>query len=148
MSLLPRLHNKITKLILQLRMEVLGLIKLHREDTRERLRWLLKIESQRPYTLNERYLNQYKSRFITYYKTYRNNVINQTPITYIQSFNSGRSANYVSEVLSSLNKMNIKDVKADDLAKLLPEDEFEPALQLMAVVSAYFQGALLRSDIR
>lgn len=95
---------------------------------------------ERPFTLNEKYLADFKSKFLAYYKMFRFNVLHREPMSYIQTFNSGRSVNYVSEVLSSLNKMNIKDVKALDLAKLLPEDECEPALLMMAEVSAYYQG--------
>lgn len=44
------------------------------------------------------------------------------------------------QVLSGLSAIGIAGVKAIDLPKLLPSDPYEPALNIMACVRAYFQG--------
>ncbi|KAL5483041.1 hypothetical protein ACEPAI_8270 [Sanghuangporus weigelae] len=131
------------KLLSIVKLEVNAQLEKRLSETREKLKWAMNFQ-ERPFTLNHRYLADYKSKFMAYYKMFRFNVLHREPMTYIQTFNSGRSVNYVSEVLSSLNKMNIKDVKALDLAKLLPEDDCEPALIMMAEVSAYYQVASKR----
>lgn len=50
-------------------------------------------------------------------------------------FQSGMSL-----VLSNLNKVGLPGIQPTDLARLLPPDQNEPALHIMASVSAYFQG--------
>ncbi|THH09638.1 hypothetical protein EW145_g1875 [Phellinidium pouzarii] len=120
-------------------------IKGRRDETKQRLKWLLQIES-RPFTLNTRYLAEYKSKFLAYYKTYRYKALNSTPLNRLQSYNSGHrgDVDYIAEALVALNKADFKNVKEYDLAKLLPEDDCESALEVMATVSAYFQVSCKR----
>ena len=47
----------------------------------------------------------------------------------------------VKNALASLAAIGLSGVKAEDLPKLLPPDQMEPALIIMADVRAYFQGA-------
>ena len=46
------------------------------------------------------------------------------------------------EIMGGLAKMNINGVKEGDVANLLEADQYETALEIMASVRAYFQGAL------
>ena len=46
----------------------------------------------------------------------------------------------VRKVLAGLREMGLTQVKAEDIAKLLPPDKMEPALHIMSDVRAYFQG--------
>jgi hypothetical protein len=49
----------------------------------------------------------------------------------------------MAKVLAGLAEIGIHGVKPEDLAKLIPPDAMEPALNIMADVRAYFQGAFL-----
>jgi len=51
----------------------------------------------------------------------------------------------ITRVLSGLAEMGFQGLTASDLVKLLPPDEMEPALIIMADVRAYFQGELTRA---
>jgi hypothetical protein len=44
------------------------------------------------------------------------------------------------KILSGLSEVGIDGVTPADLAKLLPPDQYSPALEIMAEVRAYFQG--------
>lgn len=49
--------------------------------------------------------------------------------------------NYLNQAITALQNFGIGSVKAEDFAKLLPEDDLSPALEIMAEVRAYFQGS-------
>lgn len=50
--------------------------------------------------------------------------------------------NGITQVLAILPQVGITGTQAVDLAKLLPSDPMEPALNIMAGVQAYFQGSI------
>ncbi|KAL5512506.1 hypothetical protein ACEPAG_3159 [Sanghuangporus baumii] len=100
-----------------------------------------------PFTLNSVYLNQYKNDFLAYYKSCRQRDLNGIAMDHIQDYTQLESSaanasamkdNSVGQILSNLNKINIRDVKASDLPKL-HRDPFDAALEVMATVSAYYQ---------
>ena len=102
------------------------------------------------FTLNSAWLSQYKNDFLAYYKSCRQRDLNGIAMDHIQDYSkleaSASSAstlndNAVGRILSNLNKINIRDVKASDLPKL-HRDPFDAALEVMATVSAYYQGEL------
>ncbi|KAL5504501.1 hypothetical protein ACEPAH_7162 [Sanghuangporus vaninii] len=105
-----------------------------------------------PFTLNSVYLNQYKNDFLAYYKSCRQRDLNGIAMDHIQDYTQLESSsanasamkdNAVGQILSNLNKINIRDVKASDLPKL-HRDPFDAALEVMATVSAYYQVASKR----
>lgn len=123
--------------------------------TRIKIESLLSLE-QVPMTLNTHYFSDYKDKFLAHYRASRNDSdllskLKQAKTTpHLQSspcFSRapGPSAqqdpyqSVVNKVLSGLNEIGIS-VKATELAKLLPLDPMEPALNIMANVRAYFQG--------
>ena len=46
----------------------------------------------------------------------------------------------LNNIISNLATIGIHSIAAQDLSRLLPEDETDPALGIMAEVRAYFQG--------
>ena len=65
-------------------------------------------------------------------------------MSYIETYPSPKnsSSSYgISKVMSGLAEIGLIGVQAKDLAKLFKIDEMEPALEIMADVRAYFQGA-------
>lgn len=85
-----------------------------------------------------------KSRFLTYYKSIRYKVTNpdiDVPYNHVK-----RIPGYVSEALSALGKTSLRDANltGPDLAKLIPDDGYSPALEVMAIVSAYYHGMHLQ----
>lgn len=125
----------------------------------ERIDWLLALEDQ-PFTLNDHYLADYKSKFLSYYKGARQKDQNQALLRTIENFgrssaprplHAGLVGESVSEtrnppptgiakVLTGLAEIGMIGIKPEDVPKLLPQDAMEPALIIMADVRAYFQG--------
>ncbi|KAH8110474.1 P-loop containing nucleoside triphosphate hydrolase protein [Phellopilus nigrolimitatus] len=131
------------------RSEVQQLLERLGDHTKLSIDKLLEQEST-AFTLNAHCLARYKDDFLAYYKGCRQMESNNVAMEHVQEYtrlssSTGIDLNTisnhpVSRILSGLNTMNIRDVKASDLLKLLPKDPYEPALELMAIVSAYYQG--------
>ncbi|KAL0958272.1 hypothetical protein HGRIS_000424 [Hohenbuehelia grisea] len=121
-----------------------------------RIDWLIALE-QRPFTLNTHYLTSYKDKFLSHYKAARQAKTDSALLETINNYRpsqtqaSTRNKNYehvepsgVARVLLGLTEIGFNGVRAADLPKLLPVDELEPALNIMAEVRAYFQVAYKR----
>ncbi|KAH8110479.1 P-loop containing nucleoside triphosphate hydrolase protein [Phellopilus nigrolimitatus] len=63
-------HFESGGLLNAVQMEVQNVIKGCRDETRNRLKWLLQLES-RPFTLNEPYLADFKKKFLSFYEDHR-----------------------------------------------------------------------------
>jgi GTP-binding protein EngB required for normal cell division len=113
--------------------------------TGEKIDWLLRLE-ERPFSLNTHYLADYKDKFLAYYKGYREKDANGSLMENIQAHpDSNPTVPYgVSKVLAGLVEAGVTGTKPSDLAKLLPVDQMEPALNIMADVRAYYQVAYKR----
>lgn len=119
------------------------------EATKDRIKWLLDLEV-RPFTLNKHYLADYREKFYSYYKGCREQDLNQELSSSLLSLDIERktkrfaglseSAATVNEALASLVKLGLTGLKPSDLLRLIPADEMEPALGIMADIRAYFQG--------
>ena len=122
------------------------------ERAEERVSWLLALED-RPFTMNNHYLSDYRSKFLAHYKGARESYQQPGLMKTIQSFSSSQAlaarqmnAGYnvqptgVAKVIASLAEIGMSGIRAEDLAKLFPPDKMEPALEIMADVRAYFQG--------
>ncbi|EJD08286.1 uncharacterized protein FOMMEDRAFT_16703 [Fomitiporia mediterranea MF3/22] len=129
------------------RSTVQELLKRIGDETEQQIDKLLQRE-EAPFTLNSCYLSQYKDDFLAYYKNCRQKDLNGIAMQHIQNYTQLETSNpslavvrvdAVSQILAGLNTINIRDVKASDLPKL-HKDPFDPALELMATVSAYYQG--------
>ena len=108
----------------------------------ERVSWLLALED-RPFTMNNHHLSDYRSKFLAHYKGARESCQQPDLMKMIQAARPvalGYSPTGVAKVIASLAEIGMSGVRADDLAKLLPPDKMEPALEIMAGVRAYFQG--------
>jgi hypothetical protein len=68
-----------------------------------------------------------------------------TPISYVSR---NESPSGVSKVLAGLVDIGMVGVQPEDLPKLLPSDEMEPALDIMADVRSYFQGGFPHHILR
>lgn len=111
---------------------------------RKQIGWLLDLENT-PYTNNTHYYNDYKEKYLAKYRLERTQCKGEarTLMQVIKDYNndSDYAPNTImNEVMGNLAHIGLTGVGADDLAKLLPTDPFEPALQIMASVRAYFQG--------
>jgi hypothetical protein len=119
------------------------------DRTKEKINWLMDVE-RRAFTLNTHYYSDYKDKFLSYYRACREMDGDSTsqlvrdlhsylpPATSKQPSTDFQDG--MARVLSGLPQVGISGVKAVDLAKLLPPDPMEPALNIMAGVRAYFQG--------
>ncbi|KAF8143506.1 P-loop containing nucleoside triphosphate hydrolase protein, partial [Mycena galopus ATCC 62051] len=115
---------------------------------------LIALENDGPLTLNAHYLADYKSKFFSYYKSAREEKQNPILAQAIASFKSDVTAvdqygnrlplTGIAQALSGLASVGLGAVTAADLVKLLPPDRFDPALNIMADVRAYFQVAYKR----
>jgi hypothetical protein len=116
------------------------------DRTKEQINWLMDIE-KRPFTLNTHYYSDYKDKFSSFYRGCRQqgdvNPLMKNLQGYKPNVHSSQSAfqSGMLQVLASLPHVGITGTQAVDLAKLLPPDPMEPALNIMAGVRAYFQGS-------
>lgn len=121
-------------------------IKSHSENTSHKLTWFLELE-KRPRTLNEHYYSDYRDKFVAYYRGSRR-IKDKDLVTKLRRFDSSRSSTvldtgfveHTTAVLNGLRNIGISNVKAVDLPRLFPSDPYEPAINIMATVRAYFQG--------
>ncbi|KAI0045529.1 hypothetical protein FA95DRAFT_1607639 [Auriscalpium vulgare] len=115
--------------------------------TAERLDFLMKVESEEPYTGNTRYFCDYRDKFFNLYKGVYRRETNGTFITNITSAGHGLTQierDALHELRRSLNTLGLYDFQVHSLAALAPADHMEPALKIMADVRAYFQVAYKR----
>ena len=116
------------------------------ESALSRIDWLLDLE-RRPRTLNTHYYQDYRDKFLAYYRAWRYMGTNGGIFGKLEKYSSRSSSKTefgqsTAKVLSGLVEMGITGVKASDIPRLLPSDPMEPALHIMATVRAYFQGTL------
>lgn len=114
------------------------------ERTKQNIDWIIDLED-RPFTLNVHYLADYKSKFLAHYKGAREADRNATLMNAIRQYSPPKKVDPsiltgMAKVLSGLVEIGITGVKPEELAKLIPADGMEPALNIMADVRAYFQG--------
>ena len=119
------------------------------ERAEERISWLLALED-RPFTMNNHYLSDYRSKFLAHYRGARESYQQPDVMRTIQSYSSTQAARAyqfsngqptgIAKVIASLAEIGMGGIRAEDLAKLFPPDKMEPALEIMADVRAYFQG--------
>jgi hypothetical protein len=113
------------------------------DKTENHITWLLDLE-ERPFTLNNHYLSDYRDKFLSHYRATRQKDRNPTLTSSVESHAhnplppSGPTS--INRVLAALAEMDITGIKPEDLAKLIPLDGMEHALVIMADVRAYFQG--------
>jgi hypothetical protein len=99
-------------------------------------------EEKEPFTMNDHYFRDYRSKFLAYYKNARLRAKSQF-IRNLENRDDGDMVEAASETLCSLTRMGLQ-ANASSLANLLPADPMDPAIEIMADVRAYFQGS---SDI-
>ncbi|CAK5274279.1 unnamed protein product [Mycena citricolor] len=116
------------------------------ENAQNLIAKLISLEQSGSLTLNEHYLADYRSKFLSFYKQTRQNSKNPGLARNIQSYKSvswGEETD-ISTALSNLAAVGLQGVKAEDLVKLLPPDRMDAALEIMSDVRAYFQVAYKR----
>lgn len=112
---------------------------------------LIALEEDGPLTLNEHYLADYKTKFLSDYKSTREKTQNPVLANAIEAHRLVSSpAAYpgIAQVLAGLAAVGLNGIDAEDLVKLLPPDRMDPALNIMADVRAYFQGEFVIFHLR
>ncbi|KAJ7328443.1 hypothetical protein DFH08DRAFT_967565 [Mycena albidolilacea] len=103
---------------------------------------LIALKEDGPLMLNEHYLADYKTKFLSDYKSTREKAQNPVLANAIEDHRLVSSpAAYpdIAQVLAGLAAVGLNGIDAEDLVKLLPPDRMDPALNIMADVRAYFQ---------
>jgi hypothetical protein len=96
-------------------------------------------EEKEPFTMNDHYFLDYRSKFLAYYKDARLRAKSQF-IRNLENRDDGDIVEAMSEALSSLTRMGL-EATSSSLANLVPADPMDPAIEIMADVRAYFQGS-------
>lgn len=111
------------------------------DKTERHITWLLDIE-ERPFTLNNHYLQDYKEKFLSYYRDAREKECHPQLMASVQSQTTQppSSDSALSRAIAALAEAGVTGIKPEDFAKLIPPDGMEHALVIMADVRAYFQG--------
>jgi hypothetical protein len=97
-------------------------------------------EEKEPFTMNEHYFSDYRSKFLAYYKDARLRAKSQF-IRNLENRDDGDMMAAMSDALSSLTRMGLDQANASIFANLLSPDPMDPAIEIMADVRAYFQGS-------
>jgi len=108
-----------------------------------------------PFTQNEHYFFSYRNNLCSRYKAlFRESRGEASLIDALGRYNDHdaftRDPEFwedINIILARLATRGIHGVQAIDLAKLLPSDSMDPAIEIMAEVRAYFQGGLYSSDL-
>ncbi|KAG8958380.1 hypothetical protein FRC03_009191 [Tulasnella sp. 419] len=134
---------------------VLRTIEEHGVSTREKIESLCSLEAL-PFTQNEHYFLNYREKLRNRYKSlYRRSRGQEHLIENLKKCESaGVGADHsdeyqefwrnVNQILTSLRAIGIQSRNASDLTLLLPKDEMDPAIDIMAEARAYFQVAYKR----
>ncbi len=104
----------------------------------ERMNFLLE-EEQEPFTMNNHYFMDYRSKFLGHYKGIRQK--SRSILVDKLESNEKEAKLAVSRVISNLAELGLYNVDRSSLPRLLPPDPMEPAIEIMAEVRAYFQGS-------
>ena len=106
---------------------------------------LVEIE-HRPYTLNTHYLDSNRAKRLACLKETR--LVHTRPTSGPEPLSSSSNTiseatrqSHVDSILSNLAAIGQAGIKAEDLAKLNPTDEYEIELELMAQTCAYWKVA-------
>jgi hypothetical protein len=102
----------------------------------QRITFLLE-EEQEPFTMNEHYFMDYRSKFLGHYKGIRL----KAESSFIDKLQNEEYKLLLSKATSSLAALGFPNVDASTLPRLLPPDPMECAIEIMAEVRAYFQGS-------
>lgn len=120
------------------------------ESAQRMISWQINLEKL-AFTLNTHYLADYKDKFLSFYKGYRDKERGAALMKAIQTLASigGVTDDFskvtgLNKVMEGLSEVGVHGIKPADLPKILPADEFSPALDIMADVRAYFQVAYKR----
>jgi AcrR family transcriptional regulator len=97
-------------------------------------------EEKEPFTMNDHYFMELRSKFFAYYREVRLRDRSQF-IRNLENRDDGDVMAAMGETLCSLTKMGLEQADASLLANLLPPDPMDPAIEIMADVRAYFQGS-------
>ncbi|PFH47395.1 hypothetical protein AMATHDRAFT_6772 [Amanita thiersii Skay4041] len=112
------------------------------ERAEEKIRWFVTLE-EGPSTLNTHYLSDYKDKFMAHYKSERARAHHPQLLAAISTGGTAMS-DEVRRVLVALADIHVTGVSPEDISKMLPPDNYEPALEIMADVRAYIQVAYRR----
>ncbi|KAI0319289.1 P-loop containing nucleoside triphosphate hydrolase protein [Amylostereum chailletii] len=102
-------------------------------------------EEDRPFSRNTHYLSDYRDKFLTHYQSLRR----QESHSFVDQLDNRSSredafSEALNAAMTSLTQMGFHGVDPSSLARLLPLDTMEPAIEIMADVRAYFQVAYKR----
>lgn len=108
-----------------------------------------------PFTLNNHYLDDYKDKFIAFYKGAREKEIRGRISARIEAFKRRRGDERndtsgeedddpIALIIRGVAGLGLQEFKVDDIYKLYPRDRMESAIDIMAGVRAYFQVAYKR----
>ena len=120
------------------------------EGAQRSIDWVISLEN-RPFSTNEHYFFDYREKFLAHYRGTRQKQRNGSLVKSITSYIHQENVDNqpqdeepplrgIAKVLSGLAELGFQGIVAENLIKLLPADEMEPALTIMADSRAYFQG--------
>jgi len=110
----------------------------------ERIDFLMKMETQ-PYTRNNHYFADSRSKFYSYYKGLldpgkNNNFLQNLEDMRQDGIPKSSFQESLSKTLSGLAEMGFSNIESISLTRLQEPDPMEVAIEIMADVRAYFQG--------
>ena len=107
--------------------------------TASHLDWLLNVDEALPFTQDNKSFSDDKNHFLDYYKSIRHKVTYPDVVPQCQETQTPR---FIGDALSALAKTSLRNANltSADFAKLIPDDGYSAALEVMATVSAFYRG--------
>ncbi|KAG8755211.1 hypothetical protein FRC14_004253 [Serendipita sp. 396] len=111
---------------------------------KERIRACIALEQEEPFTINEHYLQDYKTKYTHRYKAARRHHVTREGV--LQQIMSGQVDNTESlrNALFHLGELGFDGLDVEKLLRLLPPDPADAMIEIMAEVRAYYQVAFKR----
>lgn len=115
-------------------------MKICSNNTQEKLNECISIEREEPVTSNEHYLADYKEKFMSRYKAVGRLYNNYN--SSLHNLVDGKFENtaVMNNAVQNLHQMGIQKVNSTTILKMLPSENVDVAIEIMAEVRAYYQG--------
>ncbi|KAG8829739.1 hypothetical protein FRC17_006131, partial [Serendipita sp. 399] len=127
---------------------VMGQLDVCSARAKQKIKECIALEREEPFTINEHYLQDYKTKYMHRYKAARQqHVAQEGPLQQLMSGGMDNSES-LRNALFHLSELGLGDLNAQKLLRLLPQDPADAMIEIMAEVRAYYQGEFPSCNLR
>ena len=125
-------------------------LKSCRNDAARHVEWLLKVEERNTFTVHESLYRGHRDKLLAFYLAHRSSLYHGKFMRALDTIRARHprapvEVDYVHEIIDGFKHLGIDIHNRKDLARVISDDRYDKALEIMADVRAYFQGDKLSS---